>query len=72
MITFDIFFGVMGGRSILMGNRQPVFNGISGGRVVFRIVDFFVYNGLNRRILSGINRQAAAVKHVVGLGVCIT
>ena len=55
-----------------MGNRESVFNGISGSGIVFRIVDFLIYNRLELWVLSRINGQTAAVKQVMGLGVCIT
>ena len=51
-----------------MGYRETVFHAVAGSRVVCRVIDLFVYNGLDRRVLGGVDLKTAAVEQVVCLG----
>ncbi len=51
-----------------MGNGKPVFYRILCRVIVFRVIDFLIHNGLDLRILGGMDGKAAAVQQVMGLG----
>ena len=51
-----------------MGYGETVLQAVAGSGVVGRIVDLFIHDGLDGRILGGVDLKSAAVKQVVGLG----
>ena len=55
------------GTAVRMGHGKPVFNGVLGSRIVVRVVDLLIYNGLQVRILGGVDLKSAGIQQVAGL-----
>ena len=56
------------GSAVCVSHGKTVFQAVAGSGIVGRIVDLFIHDGLDGRILGGVNLKSAAVEQVVGLG----
>ena len=53
--------------AVCVSDGKPVLHRILGNRIVVRVINLLVHNGLQGRILGGINLKSAGVKKIAGL-----
>ena len=62
-----ILVGVVLGLAVRVFDGEAVLHGVLGHLVVVRVVDLLVHDGLDVRVLRGVDLKAAGVEEVAGL-----